>query len=38
MDDFDMAYHFVRNCENTRFLSRGEADDAIRVITRDEGI
>ena len=33
-----MAYHFVRNCKNTRFLSRGKADDAIRVIARDKGV
>ena len=33
-----MAYHFVRNRKNTRFLSRGKAHDAIRVITRDEGV
>jgi hypothetical protein len=38
MDDFDMAYHFVRNRKNTRFLSRGKAHDAIRVIARDEGV
>lgn len=38
MNNFDMAYNFVRNGQNTGIFCCGKADDSVRVVTCDEGI
>ena len=38
MNNFHVAYYFVRNGEDTRIFGSGEAHDSTRVVAGDERV